>query len=192
MFFKAASKNRNKSEEQCDNLEHFEAEMTGKPPRILFQAWRRLWRGKRLPFKEDLDPSLFKSILPDVFLYQYDPDKQDFFIRLVGDNILTVRQGRYKVGQYLDELMGKESGARGRQIWSQVVHKPCAALSVLEEEQGRLSERAVLPLQDRAGNLCVIGATQYHSGFVMSMDYEPLTQRTNRAFFLDLDKIPPR
>ncbi|MGO1119873.1 PAS domain-containing protein [Rhodovibrionaceae bacterium A322] len=181
-----------KPDRQCGSLSEFEQELTGEAPKALFDVWRDHWHGTDLPLKEDMAPEKFKFILPDVFLYQYDAEKQDFFIRLVGDNILTVRQGRYKIGQYLDELMGKESGDRGREIWSQVVKTPAVAISLLEDKRGRLSERIILPLRDQAGNLCIMGATSFHSGLVLGQDYEPLIARTNHALFLDLKLLPPR
>ena len=189
LFLKRAF--RSFGEERCADLADFERLITSAPPRALFAAWRQIWRGERLPDKEALDITLFKRFLADVFLYQYDPQRKDFFIKLVGNNILTVRQGHYKPGQYLDELMGKESGMRGRYLWRQTIERPCALVSLRQREQERLSERIILPLRDKAGNFFVIGATQYHSGFVARMDYEPLTKLTNRALFLELGKIPP-
>jgi hypothetical protein len=74
----------------------------GGMARTLEDYWRSLLRGRRMPMRSDIEPTHLRAILPNIFLFDVDPEPLRFRWRLAGTTL--VRHLRFEpTGHWLDE-----------------------------------------------------------------------------------------
>ena len=100
-------------------------------PRLqqLYDCWRSLFHGKRLPSLADVDPTaIAASVLPFVVLADVVDGGRRIRYRLVGTNMVA-EWGEDFTGRYLDEIMAGTYREFLESLFADVIAKRCAVLS---------------------------------------------------------------
>ena len=95
----------------------------------LYDYWRALVRGKRLPARADVDPTaIAPSVLPFVVLADVVDGGRRIHFRLVGTNMVA-EWGQDFTGRHIDEIMHGSYREFLEGLFADVVANRCAVLS---------------------------------------------------------------
>ncbi|WP_020593755.1 PAS domain-containing protein [Kiloniella laminariae] len=81
--------------------------------------WLSLSKIGSVPSLEDMDPVRFPKALPHISLFKYDPDGDDYYCRLAGEDVSDAHAERMK-GKYLSVLYPDEQFRTIRTHWNSV------------------------------------------------------------------------
>jgi hypothetical protein len=133
--------------------------------KILLNAWLKARNGNLVPRQHEMLPETFLPVLPNVWMYRYDEDQDDFICRLAGERINNA-WGHSLRGVRFREVVGDVEHAAGLRRWKAILNTPsiqygrvCGAAPADAEV---IAERLVLPLADTDGTVCyTIGISLY-------------------------------
>ena len=137
--------------ESTPPLAPIERQIPGADPRIFafFQAWRAARRGGLVPLRGDFDPMTVPGLLANIWLYRFDPQRDDFVCRLAGEQINLAWGGSIR-GKTLHQVVGAADHPVVLQRWKFILRVPLvhygSAAERLSAQETRLAERLLLPL----------------------------------------------
>ena len=129
-------------------------------------AWRQARTDTAVPLKSDFDPLLIPALLRHVWIYRFDPDRNDFVCLLVGEEVNQAWRRNLK-GDTLLELVGEDDHKTVFERWRHLIAVPAALIgsrdkAVSENDTWR-AERMILPLRGATGAVDhLIGLSLYH------------------------------
>ena len=116
--------------------------------------WLTLRGARQLPARADLDPMRVAGLLSDVWLYRFEPERDDWICRIAGDSVARMT-GAPMQHRALREIFNPETAAAIRQRMDRIAGEPAAlhTRGRIYRLQDRMwvGERLGLPLLDRAG-----------------------------------------
>ncbi len=132
---------------------------------LLLDAWMNARHGALVPFRRNMTPDIFASVLPYVWTYRFDEDLGDFICKIAGERINDA-WGRSLRGVPLRDVVGKDAHAAALQRWKAVINAPSVQYGKIRgappDESMTIAERLVLPLADPDGTVCyTIGLSVY-------------------------------
>lgn len=137
-------------------------------PRItgFLRVWREARAGRLVPLKRDIDPIRFPRLLPYVWLYRFDPERDDFVCRLAGEEVNGAWQRSIK-GLTLREIVGDKDQPTIRGRWDQIISEPLVQYGAAVERLTALTlhraERMLVPLASDDGTCDhILGLSLYH------------------------------
>lgn len=136
--------------------------------RRLVEYWHDC-RGLHLVTRRaDLDITRLASLLPHVFLYDYNRDTRDLTLRLAGEEIRRLLPNS-KPGTPLAQIMPADSFAAVQDRYRRVCEEPAIMVAsgrvFLRMGGTGIGERVLLPLADAEGRVHqMLGATLYQLG----------------------------
>jgi hypothetical protein len=93
------------------------------PVQTFMAAWRAI-RGDRLvPRKVDFDPISVPRLLPNLWIYRYDPQADDFTCTLAGEAVNKSWGGSIR-GKRLREVVGDANHPRALSRWRAIIETP--------------------------------------------------------------------
>lgn len=144
-------------------------------PRVFefLDAWRAARRGTLVPQRADFDPLRVPRLLPHVWLYRYEPDRDDFVCRLAGEEVNAV-WGRSIRGLALKQIVGEADHPTVLRRWRMIVSVPLlhygSAVERLSALESRSAERLLLPLASGGERVDhVLGLSLYRISLASSM-----------------------
>lgn len=109
--------------------EDFRARIADPELLALYERWRSLFHGGKLPSRSDIDPlTIPAKVLPYVVLADVVDGGRRIRYRLVGTNMVS-EWGQDFTGCYLDEIMEGSYRAFLENLFADVVSRRCAVLS---------------------------------------------------------------
>ncbi|WP_416897562.1 MAG: PAS domain-containing protein [Minwuia sp.] len=140
----------------------------GDDARAVFVFWRTARNGRLVPTQRDINPADIRRLLADVWIYRYEPARNDFVCRLAGENINAAWGGSIR-GLTLREVVGIDRHPEAIRRWRAIIEVPQIQYGVVDEVRDgvetRTGERLVLPLSDDDGHPDrVFGYSRYDYG----------------------------
>lgn len=134
-----------------------------------FGVLLRHWAGKRhglLTPRSAIDPIALKSCLPNVWLYQYLPEEDDFRCTLAGEAV-NQAWGMSVIGRKPGEFMPRDVHQTVLETYRQTLRFPPLQVSRRRISRAdaveQSAERLILPLSDDTGRASgIIGMTLYY------------------------------
>jgi len=132
-------------------------------------------RGDGLVAKRSaIDPAELKPCLPYLWIYRWQPERQDFYCSLAGEAVNDA-WGRSIRNRFLSEIMEPDNADLLRLRYRLVIETPSIQISRRPIQPhlhlGKDSERLITPLADDAGRVFgVFGMTLYHYDRVTEAD----------------------
>ena len=130
-----------------------------------------LRNGRQIPYRNQISPLDFPDLLGIVFLYEFDPVSQDFYIRLAGDHVARMLRTA-RAGSKLSEVFPPDAFPIVLERYRRICLTPCVMHNI-----GRVfhnlggtgtGERIAMPLLGDDGEPAFfLGATTY------SLDPDP-------------------
>lgn len=121
----------------------------------------------------------FRALLPNTFLYDYEPEARTLKLRLAGEEIRTLLRNA-QPGASLYDMMPKDLAANMEQKYRRVCEEPAFMHVIGRVFQGLggtgVGERLIMPLGDDGGAARqLLGATLYRIGDTLE-DGTPIPQ----------------
>ena len=130
-------------------------------------AWKAARRRNLVPLKRNFDPLSIPHLLPDIFMYRYDPESDSFVCRLAGERV-NASWGYPITGKTSREILGEADAPMIEEIWHRILTTPLLHYGNAERLSGNLlyaAERVVAPLADDEGDVTIIlGLSRYSLG----------------------------
>lgn len=132
---------------------------------VLLRHWAAQRKGAAMPRRSDIDPLALRDYLPQVWIYRYKPDLDEFVCSLSGEAV-NEAWGHSLIGKSLADIMPAGDAAVVRERYRQVITTPGIQLSARQiapaDRSAKQAVRLILPLADDAGGpYGVIGMTLY-------------------------------
>lgn len=132
---------------------------------VLLRHWAMQRKGAPMPRRSDIDPQAIRECLPQVWIYRYKPDLDEFVCSLSGEAV-NEAWGHSLIGKTLADIMPAADAAVVRERYRQVIAAPGIQLSERQiapaERSTKQAVRLILPLADDSGSpYGVIGMTLY-------------------------------
>ena len=132
---------------------------------LLLGAWMKARHGALVPFRRNLTPDSFASVLPYVWIYRFEEDLGDFVCKISGERINDA-WGQSLRGVRFRDVVGKDAHAAALQRWKAVLNTPSIQYGKITgappDDGITIAERLVLPLADADGTVCyTIGLSVY-------------------------------
>lgn len=133
-----------------------EARLAGADTRIFvfLQAWRMARGDLVMPLRNAFDPMTVRGLLPYLWIYRFDPDRDDYVVRLAGEEINNA-WGRSIKGLTMREVVGDQDYPIMRERWDTILGTPLihygASSERLSALDTRRAERMLTPLADNDG-----------------------------------------
>lgn len=133
-----------------------EQRLAGADPRIFqfLDAWRAA-RGKNMiPKRSDFDPLSIPRLMSCLWIYRFEPDRQDFVVRLAGEEINSA-WGHGIRGLPLREVVGEADHQIVLDRWWRILKTPYIQYGAKSERLSALNtkkaERMVTPMSSDDG-----------------------------------------
>lgn len=133
-----------------------EARLAGADPRIFvfLQAWREARGDALIPKRSAFDPMAVRSLLPFLWIYRFETERDDYVVRLAGEEINNA-WGRSIKGMTMREVVGDADYPVMRERWGNILGVPLihygASSERLSALDTRRAERMLTPLADNDG-----------------------------------------
>lgn len=176
----------------CASLEEFENNLSEPPLRKLMDYWLSLRRGEDLPSKSELNPCVMGEWTGNTFLYRYHPNRQDFEIRILGDEIQKPGVWVHSPGRFLSEFADADEMIAIRDRWSACLNGP-TVMCVSHSSDGETTfERLLLPVRDknRSENPYIFGMVLSHKRSRYDREYKNQMSYPDSIVALDVSLIP--
>jgi hypothetical protein len=130
-------------------------------------AWKAARRGHLVPRKQDFDPTLVPSLLPNIWIYRYSRSSDEFVCRLAGERINSA-WGYPISGKNSREIFGEADNEAVVAIWKRILGTPLVHYGKQERLSGNMlysAERVVMPLSGAADERNhILGISNYALG----------------------------
>ena len=138
-------------------------ELESEELRAAHTAWRNLAGGRWAPSRKEIGPSMFRSVLGEIFLMEVIDGGADFRFALGGDKIIRFLHSRLSTGTLLSSLSGSLFLERALRVFRQCIatKQPVAAgpsPAALAGRELMSLEALVLPLSEDDAVTSLIGA----------------------------------
>gem|GEM_PF-4503717 len=138
------------------------------PHKILWAYWRELQQNTLgdIPLRSEFNPAKVKAILSQIGISEY-VDRDTQIIRLLGGN----HQGIWPdllVGTNLFDYLDKKAATERREIYQELMHRPCACFleTELRDIRGAVTDLTgmMLPCLNKEGSpTIIIGTYMFHA-----------------------------
>lgn len=142
---------------------------TLKPPRLstLLEHWAARRQGLRMP-RSAIEPAAIKSCLPNIWLYRFLPEDNDFVCTVSGEQV-NEAWGTSLMGKRLGAIMPESMLPFTLLIYRRILEMPAIQTSRrrIAPPNGveQSSERLIVPLSDDEGRpYGILGVTSYALG----------------------------
>lgn len=137
--------------------------------------------------RSDFDVFRFASLLPHMFLYDYDSRTRDLTLRLAGEEIRRMLPNSV-AGTPLDRIMPAQALPEVQARYRRVCEQPAVSLVVgrvfLSLGGSGIGERLLLPLADSSGKVFqMLGATIYQVGDALDAGSTFAREEVQTTFF---------
>ena len=135
---------------------------TEMAPQIL-NAWKSFSAKKNIPSRKEVDPlKIPAKLLPYIWIYKFDPDKNSYQRVFAGEEITNAWK-KTTQNPYIEEFMDEASVTLVREHWNYLRENLALSHYIQTAESDfRYTERLSLPLADENGNLnYIFGCTYY-------------------------------
>ncbi len=164
--------------------------------RLFLRHWAERRGDGLVARRSAIDPAALKLCLPYLWIYRWQPERQDFLCTLSGEAVNDA-WGCSIRNHSLGEIMNPESAALLLRRYRHAVDTPAIQVSRRPIQPhlhlGKDSERLILPLVDDAGAIFgVFGMTLYHYDRVTEAD-KPIFPRQEIEIYpcIDLPRSLP-
>lgn len=142
-------------------LAEFRRRIPDATPEI--QSFLAAWLDARgddlVPQRKSFSPMTIPILLRFVWMYEFDPERQDFVCQLAGENVNEAWGGSIK-GRTIREVVGKVDYPAVRSRWDIIVGQPAIHYGAAEERMTSLetwqAERLLLPMASGDDTINVI------------------------------------
>lgn len=142
-------------------LAEFRRRVPDANPKIhsFFGAWLDARGDALVPRRKSFSPMTIPSLLRFVWIYEFDPEQQDFVCRLAGESVNEAWGGSIR-GRTICEIVGKIDYPVLRGRWDIIVGQPAIQYGAVEERLTSLetwqAERLLLPMASGDGTINVM------------------------------------
>lgn len=143
-----------------------EARLKGADPRVFrfLDAWRAVRGDRIVPERRDFDPLALPDLLSFLWLYRFEPARNDYVVRLAGEEV-NAAWGFSIRGKTMREIVGDDDYPVMRARWDKILSVPLlhhgAATERLSAIRSRRAERMLLPLADNGVRNTMLGISLY-------------------------------
>ncbi|MEP3115658.1 PAS domain-containing protein [Nisaea sp.] len=128
-------------------------------------AWLDARGDALVPHRKSFSPMTIPTLLRFVWMYEFDPKRQDFVCQLAGESVNEAWGGNIK-GRTIREVVGKIDYPAVKQRWDIIVGQPAIQYGAVEERLTSLetwqAERLLLPMASPDGTINVmLGCSLY-------------------------------
>ena len=152
---------------ESKDLRRFNEMIAGASPevRTLLDYWIDARGDRPVPYRRDIDPMAVPRLLPNMWIYRWDDDADDFVCKLAGE---TLRQawGYSIAGMRMRDFIAAPDYPTVRERWLRIITVPMAHYGSANEkltDPGLMrAERLILPLASDDGTVShVMGLSLY-------------------------------
>ncbi len=134
--------------------------------KALYRHWLQVRGDRPMPARRAIDPMAIPEVLPNLFLYTYDPEKNRFYCRLAGEQI-NLMVGTVCSKRFLDQIFQPQVFKVVHQRYHAIVTRPTIlhmhGVVRMANDLKVPGERLVLPLaDDGVTGDALVGAAVYH------------------------------
>ncbi len=148
-------------------LAEFRRRIPDADPKIhgFLSAWLDARGDALVPRRKSFSPMTIPTLLRFVWMYEFDPKRQDFVCQLAGESVNEAWGGSIK-GRTIREVVGKIDYPAVKRRWDTIIGQPAIQYGAVEERLTSLetwqAERLLLPMASQDGTINVmLGCSLY-------------------------------